>query len=176
MVVVVSDTHASAAYELSGVLGRAVHEADAIVHAGDFTSEATLEAFQREADRLLAVHGNADDPGVSDRLPPARVFEKGGVHVAVVHTQRGGEMGLRYFAEERGADVVISGHTHRPRAKRVADVLLLNPGSHEQPRGGHATFAELSFEAGVIEGAIRTTDGGTVMDIAPEGRRSGDER
>lgn len=177
MIAVVSDTHASADYELAGAVGRAVRGADVVVHAGDFTSEAALETFQREADRLVAVHGNADDAPVADRLPVARVFEEGGVRVAVVHTQRGGETGLRYFAAEREADVVVSGHTHRPLVERTGDVLLLNPGSHERPRGGHPTFAELSLENGGVEGAIRTTDGTMVAEIAPEGRSSrGDGR
>ncbi|MFB6132921.1 MAG: metallophosphoesterase [Halanaeroarchaeum sp.] len=175
MIVVVSDTHATGAYDLSGALAEAVRAADVVVHAGDFTGEAALETFRGEAERLVAVHGNADDATVADRLPTARVFEEGGVRVAVVHTQRGGETGLRYFGEERDADVVVSGHTHRPRVERAGEVLLLNPGSHERPRGGRATFAELALENGGVEGAIRATDGATVAEIAREGRSSGGE-
>lgn len=173
MIAVVSDTHASADYELAGAVGESVRRADLVVHAGDFTSEAALETFEREADRLIAVHGNADDARVTDRLPAARNIEEGGVRIAVVHTQRGGETGLEYFAKERDADVVISGHTHRPNVTRADDVLLVNPGSHERPRGGHPTFAELTVENGRVEGAIRTTDGTAVVDIALEGRSSG---
>ncbi|UWG49106.1 ICC-like phosphoesterase [Halanaeroarchaeum sp. HSR-CO] len=175
MIAVVSDTHADGEYILDGAVARSVRRAETVVHAGDFTSEAALEAVQRESDRLYAVHGNADDATVTERLPPARVFEEGGVRFAVTHTQRGGEMGLVYFGRERGADVVISGHTHRPLAKRVEGLLLVNPGSHEQPRGGHRTYAELSVEKGSVEGAIRTTDGTAVSRIAVEGRSaSGD--
>jgi putative phosphoesterase len=177
MITVVSDTHAAGDYELGGALARSVRAADRVVHAGDFTTESVLDAFQRESETLLAVHGNADEQGVIDRLPPARVFEEDGVRVAVTHTQRGGETGLVYFARERGADVVVSGHTHRPLATWVDGVLLLNPGSHERPRGGHPTFAELSLENGVVDGAIRTTDGTSVVEVAPEGQvASGDGR
>ncbi|AKH98591.1 metallophosphoesterase [Halanaeroarchaeum sulfurireducens] len=170
MITVLSDTHASGEYDLDGALARAVRQADTVVHAGDFTTEAALDAIQEEADRLLAVHGNADDATVTERLPPARVFEENGVRFAVTHTQRGGEMGLVYFARERDADVVISGHTHRPRVTREEGVLLINPGSHEEPRGGHRTYAELSVENGAVEGAIRTVDGTAVQSIAPEGQ------
>ncbi|MFW5896329.1 MAG: metallophosphoesterase [archaeon] len=177
MITLVSDTHAEGEYELRGALARSVRTADRVVHAGDFVAESVLETFQREADRLLAVHGNADAPAVSDRLPPARVFEEHGSRIAVTHTQRGGEMALVYFARERGADVVVSGHTHRPLAKWVEGVLLLNPGSHERPRGGHPTYAELTVENGIVEGAIRTTDGTSLEAIAPEGQAvSGDGR
>lgn len=175
MIAVVSDTHATGEYTLGGAVARSVRGAARVVHAGDFTSEAALDTFHRESERLLAVHGNADDPAVTERLPPARSFDVDGVRFAVTHTQRGGEMGLVYFARERGADVVISGHTHRPLVKRVDDVLLLNPGSHERPRGGHRTYAELAVENGGVEGAIRTTDGTELVDIALEGRpASGD--
>jgi len=175
MITVVSDTHAEDAYRLSGALARSVRDAELVVHAGDFTAEASLDAFHDAANQLLAVHGNADGLAVSDRLPPARVFDHDGVRFAVTHTQQGGEMGLVYFAHERGADVVISGHTHRPRAEWVDGVLLLNPGSHERPRGGHPTYAELVGENGTVRGAIRSTDGTALVDIAPEGQSaSGD--
>lgn len=175
MITVVSDTHAAGEYELGGALARSVRAADRVVHAGDFTTESVLDSFQREADQLLAVHGNADEPAVTDRLPPARVFEHDGVRVAVTHTQHGGETGLVYFARERGADVVVSGHTHRSLATWVDGVLLVNPGSHERPRGGHPTYAELSLENGVVDGAIRTTGGTSLVEIAPEGQEaSGD--
>lgn len=175
MITVVSDTHADGEYTLDGAVARSVRRADTVVHAGDFTGEAALDAFQRESDRLFAVYGNRDDGAVTERLPSARVFDVDGVRFAVTHTQRGGEMGLVYFGRERGADVVVSGHTHRPLARRVEDVLLVNPGSHERPRGGHRTYAELSVEDGAVEGAIRTTDGTELSRIAVEGRSaSGD--
>lgn len=175
MISVISDTHSDGEYSLAGAVARSIRQADAVVHAGDFTSSATLDAFRSAATRLHAVHGNADTPTVTDRLPPAREFEVDGVRFAVAHTQRGGEQGLVYFARERGADVVISGHTHRPMARRVDDVLLLNPGSHEDPRGGHRSYAELSVENGAVSGTIRTTNGAELVAIAPEGQTaSGD--
>ena len=170
MIVVLSDTHAEFDPGIGGALARDVRRADLVVHAGDFTGEAVLDTVQDDADRFLAVHGNADDGSVTERLPAARVFEEGGVRFAVTHTQRGGEMGLVYFGRERDADVVISGHTHRPLAKRVDDVLLVNPGSHAKPRGGYPTYATLSVANGRVDGAIRSTDGTVVAAIAPEGR------
>lgn len=176
MLVVLSDTHADRDPDLDGGVGRAVDRAALVLHAGDFTSETVLDAIQSRADRFLAVHGNADDQRVTERLPQARVTVEGGVRIAMTHTQRGGDDGLRYFARERAADVVVSGHTHRPRATWIDDVLLLNPGSHREPRGGHRTYATLSVESGRVEGAIRTTDGSVITSIAPEGQSaSGDE-
>lgn len=177
MIVLLSDTHAEDGLSVGGALARDLRRADLTVHAGDFVTEAVLDDLRATTDRLIAVHGNADDRDVRDRLPAARTVVEGGVRFAVTHRQRGGETGLAYFGRENGADVVVSGHTHRPLAKWVDDVLLCNPGSHANPRGGHPTYATIEAEDGAVSGAIRTTDGTAIADLAPEGRNvTGDGR
>lgn len=169
MIVVLSDTHATDGLAIGGALARDVRRADLVVHAGDFTATPVLDDLEAAADRLVAVHGNADGPAVRERLPTATVVEAEGLRIAVTHRLRGGETGLAYFGREREADVVVSGHTHRPAAERVGDVLLLNPGSHAKPRGTHPTYAVLEPNGGKIAGTIRTTAGRAVGTIAPEG-------
>ncbi|MBZ6494707.1 metallophosphoesterase [Natrinema longum] len=162
MIAIFSDTHSSRGHELEGAAVTAAREADTVVHAGDFTSEAALEAFQRECDRLFAVHGNADSAAVRDRLPTARVVEAGGVRIAVTHRRDGGETGLAMFGRSRGADVVVFGHSHRPTVVETEDVVLLNPGSHADPRGNRPGFATLEPSAdgtGGLEGTIREPNG-----------------
>jgi len=158
MLVVCSDTHGSDGPRLSGRTAEAVAAADLVVHAGDFTTAAALEGFESAADRLLAVHGNADDPAVVDRLPGARTLTYGGATVAVTHRQRGGTVDLRLFGRERGADLVVSGHTHRPSVGGEAPVLL-NPGSHVDPRGNRPGHAELERTGDGLAGGIYTPDG-----------------
>ncbi|WP_336362488.1 metallophosphoesterase [Halalkalicoccus salilacus] len=150
MIVVCSDTHSNGGHELTDHMLNAVHEADLVLHAGDFTSEATLDAFHGEAARLFAVFGNADDPAVRERLPVARTVEWEGLRIAVTHRRDGGSTGLAMFGRERGADLVISGHSHRPSITRADDLVLLNPGSHARPRGNRPGYAELeAVEEGV---------------------------
>jgi putative phosphoesterase len=149
MLVVLSDTHSDAGHELVGRAREAVAEADAVVHAGDFTAPAALDAFQEVADALHAVHGNADAAAVRERLPPARTATALGLRIAVTHRREGGDTGLVMFGRERGADLVVSGHTHRPRFEAAeTGPALLNPGSHADPRGGPASHAELVRAAG----------------------------
>ncbi|ELY91064.1 phosphodiesterase [Natrialba hulunbeirensis JCM 10989] len=143
MIAIFSDTHSNSGHELTGEALHAAREADTVIHAGDFTSTAALESFQRECDTLFAVHGNADSAAVRDRLPTARVVEAGGVRFAVTHRRDGGEMGLAMFGRSRDADVVVSGHTHRPTVIETEDCLLMNPGSHAQPRGNRTGFIVL---------------------------------
>jgi hypothetical protein len=161
MLTVVSDTHGTTDARLTGRTLTAVCEADLVVHAGDFTTPAVLDAFHAACDRLFAVHGNADTPAVTDRLPSARTFEYGGVRFALTHARRGGSTGLSMFGRERGADVVVSGHSHRP-GFREGDPALLNPGSHADPRGHEAAHAELTRVADGLDGHIRTVDGETL--------------
>ncbi|OLZ42249.1 phosphoesterase [Natrinema saccharevitans] len=164
MIAIFSDTHSSAGHELEGAALTAAREADVVVHAGDFTSNAALEAFREECNRLFAVHGNADGAGVRDRLPTARVVEAGGVRIAVTHRRDGGETGLAMFGRSRGADLVVFGHSHRPTVVETDDVVLLNPGSHADPRGNRPGFAVLEERAdGGLEGEIREPDG-TVLE------------
>lgn len=167
MIAIFSDTHSASGHELEGEALTAAREADVVVHAGDFNSEAALEAFQDECEALFAVRGNTDSAAVRDRLPAARVVEADGVRFAVTHRRDGGETGLAMFGRSRDADVVVSGHSHRPTVIETEDVLLLNPGSHARPRGNRAGFAVLeqpadtsaSAEGTRLEGEIREPDG-----------------
>lgn len=162
MVVVLSDTHSSSAHELEGQVLEAVRDADRVIHAGDFTSEDAYGAFEREAGRLVAVHGNADAATLRDRLPETRTIEYGGVRIALTHHRDGGETGLAMFGRSRGADLVISGHSHRPGVTVAGDVTLLNPGSHAQPRGNRPGFATLKPAEGGLSGHLQEPDGTTI--------------
>ncbi|PSP77331.1 YfcE family phosphodiesterase [Halobacteriales archaeon QS_1_68_20] len=161
MLVVLSDTHRESGHGLSGPAFDAVRSADRVVHAGDFTAPAVVDALAEEAARLDAVHGNADDPAVRERLPDARVLDYGGVTVTVTHRRDGGTTGLSLFGRSRDADLVVSGHTHRPTVVGAGDVVLLNPGSHADPRGNRPAFAELEPTDGGLRGRLRDVDGTT---------------
>ena len=159
MLTVVSDTHSTDTHRLSGRTLEAVREADLVVHAGDFMRESVLNAFQREATRLLAVTGNNDDAAIRGRLPDARTFTFAGITFAMTHTRRGGSTALSLFGRERDADVVVFGHSHRPTYELGEDVVLVNPGSHAQPRGNRAAHAEFEASEDGLAGRLVTVDG-----------------
>jgi putative phosphoesterase len=156
MLVVCSDTHGTDDARLTGRTREAVDAADLVVHAGDFTTPAVLDAFRDRA----------------TRLPPAATMTYAGVRIAVTHTERGGATALSLFGRQRGADLVVSGHTHRPTVDTPeAGPTLLNPGSHADPRGHRAAHAELhaagsdaappeapDAEAGLV-GVLRSPEG-----------------
>ena len=143
MIAVVSDTHRQEGHGLTGRTLEAVREATVVVHAGDFTTGPVLDAFRDVSHRLEAVHGNNDDAVVCRVLPARRTFEAEGLSVTVVHGHEHGDTALSMLGREEEADVVVSGHSHRPGVVDTGDVTLLNPGSHAQPRGFRPAHAEL---------------------------------
>jgi hypothetical protein len=172
MLTVVSDTHGVDDHRLEGRTLEAVREADLVVHAGDFSTGAVLDAFHDEADRLFGVYGNTDGADVRDRLPGALTVDYEGLTFAVTHTRRGGTTGLTMLGRERDADVVVFGHTHRPTVDASGPVVLLNPGSHAEPRGNRAAHAELTPDGHGLRGRLVSPAGDTLETF----RVPGDER
>jgi putative phosphoesterase len=165
-VLVLADTHGTDDPRLTDHLRERLGAADLVVHAGDFTTETVLERFRAATDRLLAVHGNADDPTVRERLPEARTLDYEGFTVAVTH-RRGSATELSLFGRERGADLVVSGHTHRPTV-RPGPPTLVNPGSHADPRGHRPGYAALRVADDRLRGELRAPDGGVHEEFVVE--------
>lgn len=150
MLVCLGDTHGQTDHRLAGRAHQAVREADHVVHTGDFTTRAVYEAFaeQSGADHggapLSAVHGNSDEPTLAERLPSTLVVDYEGVQLVVVHGHEHTATGLGLLARQEDADVVVVGHTHRPMIERTEHCLVVNPGSHADPRGTAPTHAEVT--------------------------------
>jgi hypothetical protein len=167
VIVVVSDTHGTDGHRLEGRVLAVVREAELVVHAGDFTTEAVFEACRAEAGRdrdgggeFVAVAGNNDDAGVRARVERTRVVERAGVRFVVVHGHEHDETALGLLGRQEGADVVVVGHSHRPRwAPNPAGVAVLNPGSYADPRWNRPAYAELEPTAEGLSGRLLTPDG-----------------
>jgi hypothetical protein len=157
MIAVVSDTHGREGHRLTGRTLDAVREADHVVHAGDFTTVAALDAVEREASTLHAVVGNNDTPAVRERLPARRTVRLDGLRIAVVHGHEHTDTSLAMYGRQENADLVVVGHSHRPEFRRVGDVPVLNPGSHAEPRRYRPAHAEL--ERDPLRGRLVDPDG-----------------
>lgn len=164
MLLILSDTHGTDAPTLTQPLKRALADAEIVAHAGDFTQETVLDAFERQATRLVAVAGNSDSQRVRDRVPETQVFEYAGYRLLLVHGHTHTETSLALLARQEGADIVITGHTHRPTIQPLGEQLLVNPGSHADPRGNRAAFGVsyptvdgLSVELRTVEGTVFET-------------------
>jgi putative phosphoesterase len=143
VLVALSDTHGETDPRLTAHLETALRQASAVVHAGDFTTTAVLDAISSRAAVFAAVHGNRDTQAVTGRLPEIATLTWAGRRVAVVHGHRHDSTALSLLARQEEADVVVTGHTHRPTVERAGDVTVVNPGSHADPRGNRPGYATL---------------------------------
>jgi hypothetical protein len=115
---VISDTHGLVRPEAVAALSGADH----IVHAGDVGAPEVIEALASIAP-VTAVCGNNDRGAWAKHLPATARLSIGDVRLLVLHDLA--ELDRLSLA----ADVVISGHSHRPANERRDGVLYLNPGS-----------------------------------------------
>ncbi len=114
---VISDTHDLLRPEAR----RALAGCDLIVHAGDVCTPGLLEELAALAP-VKAVRGNNDRGRWARELPEELDFELTGHRIHVIHDD------ARRTAE-CPADILISGHSHRPRREARGAALFLNPGS-----------------------------------------------
>ena len=117
---IISDTHGllrpEAVERLSGV--------DHILHAGDIGRAEVILELRRIAP-VTAVRGNIDRDEWAAGYPQTERVKLGGRWFYVLHNLA--ELGLDPAAA--GIDVVVSGHSHRPKIETVNGVIYLNPGS-----------------------------------------------
>lgn len=167
MIAVISDTHGREDHRLTGRTLEAVREADLVCHAGDFLTEAVLDAFEAEASGFAGVTGNNDRRGVRDRLPARRTVEFEGVRIAMAHGHEHTDTALAMYGRQEAADLVVVGHSHRPEFRHVADVPVVNPGSHADPRQYRAAHAELDLDP--IRGRLVSPEGDELSTFTVEG-------
>lgn len=130
----ISDTHWRRESQYLESLDRCLAGVDLILHAGDVEAGFVLERLETIAP-VQAVLGNCD--GGLD-LPHSRVVEAQGRKLGLIH---GWDVALERpravlarFADD--VELVIHGHTHKPRLEELDGRRILCPGSVSQPRGG----------------------------------------
>jgi len=116
---VIADTHGL----LRPSAVAALHGCRAIVHAGDIGRAELLDRLEVIAP-VTAVRGNVDIKWARS-LPDTADLVIAGLRVYVLHDLKE----LDFDPRAAGFDVVISGHSHRPKVERRDGVLYVNPGS-----------------------------------------------
>lgn len=149
--VLVADTHLpKRAKALPAALWAAIADADIVIHAGDWVDEATLDAFEDRAPRLVGVAGNNDGPELHARVPEVARVEIEGQRWAVVH-ETGAKQGRERRMESAfpDVDVLVFGHSHIPWDSTAPNGMrLLNPGSPtDRRRQPVCTFMTVSVDA-----------------------------
>lgn len=101
----------------------ALHGCDAILHGGDIGDVAIL-AQLAELAPVTAVRGNNDRAAAFDAVPETAWYDVDGVAIHLLH-----DLKLLHPDEAARAQVIVSGHSHRPRIEPRDGRLFVNPGS-----------------------------------------------
>jgi uncharacterized protein len=87
-----------------------------------------LEGLRRIAP-VTAIRGKIDTGEWAKNHQDTQIVRLGGRSFYVLHDLQE----LQFQPARRGFDVVISGHSHRPRIETIDRILYLNPGSASCP-------------------------------------------
>ena len=116
----ISDTHGLLRPEALAALEGCAR----IVHAGDIGGSRIVASLEAIAP-VTAVRGNNDTDAWGRKLPSVARLEVQGVRVLVIH-----DIAELDFEHARAtADVVVCGHSHKPRVVDEEGLLVVNPGS-----------------------------------------------
>ena len=117
---IISDTHGLLRPEAIKQLAGADH----IIHAGDIGGPEVIEGLRRIAS-TTAIRGNIDTGEWAKDYPDTELVVLGGRAFYVLHNVKK----IRLDPAASGLDVVVSGHSHRPKIETKNGVLYVNPGS-----------------------------------------------
>ena len=133
----ISDTHGL----LRPQAVSALEGSELIIHAGDIGKRGIIEQLSAVAP-VVAVRGNVDKSEWALQLPLTAVVEVHGASIYVLHNIE--ELDLDPAAA--GFNIVVSGHSHKPKKRKQPGVMYLNPGS-AGPRRFHLpiTLARLDL-------------------------------
>jgi len=151
---VISDTHLTqSTADLTELLHGPFKDVEMILHAGDITELAVLEAFAGR--KVLAVCGNMDSPVVRKQLPTHRVFQAEKFMIGLIHGW-GGPRGIeeRIAREFQGVDCIVYGHTHTTAYMEREGVFFFNPGAFGDGWGTGSKSVGVLNLADTISGQI----------------------
>lgn len=131
-IMIVSDSHGRCNYLESAY--KRVAPVDMILHLGDLEGDAErIRAFAECP--FYCVSGNND---FFSPYQKELIFDIGKYTVMMTHGHRYGvnygTSVIKEAAKEKGADIVMFGHTHCPLIDTSDDVWAINPGSISLPR------------------------------------------
>jgi putative phosphoesterase len=142
---IISDTHGLLRPEAVRALSGVQH----IIHAGDIGGPEILEKLRAMAP-VNAVRGNNDKGAWAAEIPLYLALELEGVSIHVLHDVN--EMDVD--PQAAGFDVVVSGHSHKPKVTEREGVQFINPGS-AGPRRFRLPVTVARLEVTSDEGRIK---------------------
>jgi len=157
-ILVLSDSHRKHA-AIRKLLSLYENKIDAAVHLGDHADDLLRYEGEFPGIAMHAVAGNCDYPNFGDADKVLR-FE--GRKILLTHGHRQevkndfNFLRLKYYAEEKGADACLFGHTHKQMVFDEGPIFFMNPGSVGRPNPGDTPgYGLLRVSgSGVISGTL----------------------
>jgi putative phosphoesterase len=127
-----------------------------VIHAGDFVAPFAARELGLLGCPVKSVFGNCDGEkrGLEKALHPFGeikeapfVFSHSGREILLVHVP----FSIKKHSATRQYDVIIFGHTHKPKVEKKDGSLLINPGETGGWVSGKTTVAVLDTEIGEAE-------------------------
>ena len=146
-IVIFSDSHGNS--EAVQTIFKKENGANVFIFLGDGIEE--LRTIQKNIpeEKLFAVRGNCDR---NLRIPPEQLRSFEGKLVFFTHGDGYGvkftQEALKQAAKQRGAEIVLFGHTHIPYYAYDEGMYFFNPGSVALPRQGVETYGLLFLQEG----------------------------
>lgn len=132
---IVSDTHGSIERAVEAL--KEIEDLELIIHLGDLVDDA--KRMEKEMDiEVIYVRGNCDysdtdvDYDKTIDIKGKKIFMTHGHEYNV----KMGVSNIFYRGKEENADIILFGHSHMSTKVLHEDVLILNPGSPQEPRNG----------------------------------------
>ncbi|MBZ9559753.1 MULTISPECIES: metallophosphoesterase family protein [unclassified Modicisalibacter] len=144
---VIADTHGQLRPEALTVLA----DCEAIVHLGDVGAreeDRAILARLEDRARVFAVRGNIDTAGWAESLPAHLDLNVNGRRLHLVHDIADADAAT-------AAEVILHGHSHKPRNEWRDGRLLFNPGAAGRRRFRlPICVGKLWLDASAVRGAI----------------------
>jgi uncharacterized protein len=142
----IADTHGLLRRQAKDFLAGSDH----IVHAGDIGGTVLLDELRAIAPTSV-VRGNNDSEPWAQGIPENLRVGLGGIEIFVVHDRAS----LRGRVPPAGANVIVTGHSHKPMLDEWEGCLRVNPGSAGPQRFKlPISLADLRIEARTVAARI----------------------
>jgi putative phosphoesterase len=157
-ILVISDSHhdIEAVRKVLSLYNKNIHMA---IHLGDHDEDLTACKRDFPSLEMYTVAGNCDPYTTTAK---ERIIAVNGCKILLIHghhqnVKSGGDR-LAYYAEEKGVNACLYGHTHQPAEFTRGPVYFFNPGSLGEPRDGERPSYGLVTisDNGVIKGKALT--------------------
>lgn len=140
---IISDTHGLLRPEAISALSGS----EVILHIGDVGKNQILERLSEIAP-VHAIRGNIDTGPWADGLPETLELHLAGKDFYLLHDLKS----LDFEPTEKGVNIVLSGHSHKPHHDVREGVIFLNPGAAGKRRFSlPITLARMEIQEDLVE-------------------------